>query len=459
MALTCKTKPEVYCQFNHCLQFCCSWGQYIHPDLKTCQNYPQEVQEWRPEEFADSQVKSIYQDLDCNETITTAKDIFETQFLANNTLDIEGVYYDFGTYCINQVVNSTTLEEVIQIKRCYDSNEDMACKGNYGSWFCLVDLKVLPALFVVSIIFYIFLLVHIFKHQKERLFGWLMFFAILMLLIFYFVLAVAKLAGRSHLKNYPILCELEALLIQYSYMSALFWLSTLSHFTWKTFSKIRPRRETLRGSNVQHYGFRDAPFKKYAIYSWGCPLIVTIVTLLIQHLPAHLTENITRPDIGVTQCYFGSDEAILFYFHGINAPVLIGNLFFFIMFLWSMMCGTWSNSKGDPVVSQQNKKKIKAVVKMFFVMGITWIAEIVSWGLAWDQGPEKVYKKAFLFQLINASQGFVMFCVIYFDSAKIKSILEYLNLRPKTSVPSNRPVSTTISTITNRNQSVELGEL
>ena len=77
---------------------------------------------------------------------------------------------------------------------------------------------------------------------------------------------------------------------------------------------------------------------------------------------------------------------------------------FFILFLWNMLCGVWSNQAGDPVVAQQNKQKMHVVIKMFFVMGVSWIAEVVLFFVNWLIGDHKIYKGIFLFQLINSLQ-------------------------------------------------------
>lgn len=49
---------------------------------------------------------------------------------------------------------------------------------------------------------------------------------------------------------------------------------------------------------------------------------------------------------------------------------------------------------------------MKAVIKMFFVMGLTWIAEFVSWALTDKYGGHAIYKTTFVFDLINALQVF-----------------------------------------------------
>ena len=77
---------------------------------------------------------------------------------------------------------------------------------------------------------------------------------------------------------------------------------------------------------------------------------------------------------------------------------------FFILFLWNMLCGVWANQAGDPVVAQQNRQKMHVVIKMFFVMGVSWIAEIILFFVNWLVGDHKIYKGIFLFQLINSLQ-------------------------------------------------------
>ena len=80
------------------------------------------------------------------------------------------------------------------------------------------------------------------------------------------------------------------------------------------------------------------------------------------------------------------------------------NMVFFILFVWNMLCGVWANQAGDPVVAQKNRQNMLVVIKMFFIMGVSWIAEIVSFFLNWLVGANNIYKGIFFFQLINSLQ-------------------------------------------------------
>ena len=144
-----------------------------------------------------------------------------------------------------------------------------------------------------------------------------------MLIIYLLAISIAKFLSY-HSEN-PGLCIIHGLLIQFSYMSALFWLSALGHFYWNSFRKIKAiKRQNTSGINKK-WGIFHPRYKWYALYSWGCPTIVTIVTIIIQYLPEDKTKQIWTPGIGFESCFFTRDLATIFYFHIINAPLLVSH--------------------------------------------------------------------------------------------------------------------------------------
>ena len=83
-------------------------------------------------------------------------------------------------------------------------------------------------------------------------------------------------------------------------------------------------------SKPRSLGILYPKYKWYALYSWGCPLIVTIVTIIMQNLDEEYvkqininTTYIVTPKLGETTCFFPSNEAKLYYFHIINGPILV----------------------------------------------------------------------------------------------------------------------------------------
>ena len=187
---------------------------------------------------------------------------------------------------------------------------------NFNRWQGLVSLKVIPGLFIVSLIFLGLLITHIWRTQRSKLFGWLMLSSVVMLFIFYLFNCVIRLASKEQLKGG---CEVSGLIIQFSYMSSILWLSCMSFFMWKTFRKMTPVNVTAKPYT---WGCQDPSYKWFAIFSWGLPLVMTIVTLILQHTGFD-TEKYVSPNIGVEHCFLGKNLPTLLYFHIINAPALV----------------------------------------------------------------------------------------------------------------------------------------
>ena len=160
-------------------------------------------------------------------------------------------------------------------------------------------------------------MVHIWRTQRSKLFGWLLLSAVTMLFVFYVFNSIIKLVSPKTFKDG---CEISGLIIQFSYMSSVLWLSCMSFLMWKTFRTMTPANVT---GQKYTWGCQHPSFKWYAIFSWGLPLIMTIVTLILQH--SKLGESYVSPNIGVDNghCFLGSGLPTLVYFHIVNAPALV----------------------------------------------------------------------------------------------------------------------------------------
>ena len=79
-----------------------------------------------------------------------------------------------------------------------------------------------------------------------------------------------------------------------------------------------------------------------------------------------------------------------------------------------MIAGSWqidkTLSKDANELAQKRLQRCQVVMKMFLVMGITWIAETVSWSINEKYGEYEVFKNIGLrysglfFTIINSSQ-------------------------------------------------------
>ena len=64
-----------------------------------------------------------------------------------------------------------------------------------------MDNILIPSLFVISMIFLGFLVVHTWQQEKEKLFGWLKLSTILMLFIFYLFQSIIKFSDTGDCKR------------------------------------------------------------------------------------------------------------------------------------------------------------------------------------------------------------------------------------------------------------------
>ena len=119
-------------------------------------------------------------------------------------------------------------------------------------------------------------------------------------------------------------CHFIAFVVQYSEMSAFLWLSALSHNVWNSFRKLKPAKQNL--GKRSRLGIFDKKYKWYALYAWGCPFIVTFVTVIMQYLPEEFTKDYLTPGIGIKSCSLHELKDTwekLFYLHIINGPILV----------------------------------------------------------------------------------------------------------------------------------------
>lgn len=107
---------------------------------------------------------------------------------------------------------------------------------------------------------------------------------------------------------------------QYTYMSAVFWLTSISYFMWKSFRVI----QVFDLQKKHTYGFQIPIFKWYAIVCWGCPFVMTIITVIMQHIEECQKQksSLICPKMETT-CFFQTDAARWLYFDIINAPLLV----------------------------------------------------------------------------------------------------------------------------------------
>ncbi|XP_065167339.1 G-protein coupled receptor Mth-like [Atheta coriaria] len=154
-------------------------------------------------------------------------------------------------------------------------------------------------------------------------------------------------------------CLFCAFFSYFTFMTAFFWLNVTSFHIWKTV--VHPN---IAGSDNQWYF-------GYLIYGHGMPLIFLIMLLFAHYFPgSHL-----NPRLGVTTCWFAGLTETWAYFYGPVAILLLLNI---IMFVWCVS-KLWIERKTmDDLKTKSLKYKVRLYIKLFVIMGIMWIFEVIS---------------------------------------------------------------------------------
>lgn len=207
------------------------------------------------------------------------------------------------------------------------------------------------------------------------------------------LLAITQMSGAA-LKG-P-LCVVFAILMHFLFLSAFFWLNTMCFNIWWTFRDLRPASIDKNQEAVR--------MRLYEVYAWGGPLVFAAVAAALDHLPADQYPHLLRPGFGLEKCWFLGDMEILPYFFGPVGVLLFINLCLFIATARELTCGLWKADGAKPTTERATLRRV--CLKLVVVMGITWVADVVSWAAG---GPVSVW---YATDLVNALQGVLIFAVV-----------------------------------------------
>lgn len=186
------------------------------------------------------------------------------------------------------------------------------------------------------------------------------------------------------------LCLSMALGMYFFFLSAFFWLNTMCFNIWWTFRDLRPQSTEKRQERLR--------LRIYEVYAWGIPLVATATAGIVDKTDF----DFIKPKFGQGMCWFTNN--MLLYFYGPIGFLLCINLLLFLLTARELTCGLW---KRELVKSTTERAALGRVcMKLVIVMGVTWIADILSWAL---DGPQEVW---YLTDIINCLQGVFIFIVV-----------------------------------------------
>ncbi|XP_076284534.1 putative G-protein coupled receptor Mth-like 1 isoform X1 [Lasioglossum baleicum] len=280
-----------------------------------------------------------------------------------------------------------------------NSSQAIVCfEGEYSNehssiWreilFCV--LGVISAVFLIAT-----LAVYVLLPELREIQDKVMMAVVTALAVSYIVLSIQNL--RPQEENDEAICVSLGFILYFSFMSAFFWLNIVAFNIWRT---VWFKNCTIKERNL---------FTAYCIYGWGGPLCFLVATLLTHHLEGeHL-----KPGFGERNCWFSGNEQMWAYFYGPIGILLTLNMIYLGMAgwrLWHQYCD-YSGNKLRVL-----RFKCMLYIKLIFVMGITWIFEVVSYA---EGSKDSIWIPT---DILNALQGLIIFLLLVATRKRVRKLL------------------------------------
>lgn len=415
-----------YCENATCIRKCCPEGEInVMPHCGRAEN----AQLWKPE-FVDSNnmtrivptpkdLKILYGLPQCAMYLadpdTAKKDKF---YLLENGLLFTPAHAEKESptqYCIDNFLNFDNTVSTRALICFSEEQVEPVC--------AMAKKSLYPALLIVSSGFLgLTLVIYLsMPDLRKKLHGRCLISLAFAFFVAYILMAVSYLSVNLVDTS---TCIALAFFKHFSLLAAFFWLNVMCFDIWRTLRKTR----VIDGGV---WALRR--FLWYCLYSWGCPLVIALATVVIEKLPD--SYDVIRPNFSNHACWFHDYNAMWLYFYMWVSVLVVANVVFFGLVITILVKG--QNNSMLRRSRNMNRERMWLYGKLFLVMGLTWVAEVISY-----QNGQCV---GWIFtDVINALQGLTLFLVFILSPSTIRKVKDKCCGKPARSALS--PSSTQTST-------------
>ncbi|GFT31496.1 probable G-protein coupled receptor Mth-like 2 [Nephila pilipes] len=210
-----------------------------------------------------------------------------------------------------------------------------------------------------------------------------------------------------------VFCIVSGVLQANCLLTAFFCMNVMAFDVWRTL-----RLATTKLIICSHNKKRNH-FIIYSIYSWGMPLIITSISVVIDNIegvPYWIKPNYGRRDI----CWITNNIAKAIFFSIPAFTLILANGVFFVMTAFIIRNNTMKN------VSDQHKQTVRLnfilYVRLGFMMGATWLIGIIAIisrnSILW-----------IIFDLLNSLQGLFIFLLFTCSRKVFKHVRQKISIR------------------------------
>ncbi|XP_068217106.1 G-protein coupled receptor Mth2-like [Palaemon carinicauda] len=216
-------------------------------------------------------------------------------------------------------------------------------------------------------------------------------------------------------------CFITAIAMQFGFLATFFWLSTVCFGIWREIRSLK-NNLTTKSSQCSVYT---------ALYGWGIPFCISLITVLMEKLAPDDVYGVIKPYIGVTRCWFKDDEALLAYFYGPLAIVILSTILLLVVIHYEYIKFARSSKGSTEIVKSvggqekivQEKingtrfidhgKGLSRKLNILTFVVICWSTEVLSWKIP----PLEIWV---LTDTLNCLQGIFVFLIMLSDGTILK---------------------------------------
>ncbi|XP_045471023.1 G-protein coupled receptor Mth2-like [Harmonia axyridis] len=270
---------------------------------------------------------------------------------------------------------------------CYDPEEI----GEPYDWYIFVG-------FLSSFFLFLTAAIYVILPELLDLQGLCVVHSVLGLAFAFIVLGVNRMVDDVA----PYVCNFYAFSLYFCFLYSFFWLNAYSFHLWRTTTQPKIFENVTRWKRI------------YYIYSCGFPLFLLSVVCFSQVSNLYIYTHPRMAEESI--CWFGTLEASFVYLFVPISIILALNIIFFFSTIYTL----WKE------IQQYDGRRLKIIkyrlglcFRMFFVMGISWIFEVLSAAFE-NEHPSVIWR---ITDAINALQGVSIFLVMVVFRKRVYRLL------------------------------------
>lgn len=169
------------------------------------------------------------------------------------------------------------------------------------------------------------------------------------------------------LRNYipRAFCLTIAAVVQISFLATFFWTNVMAFDIWRSIASMKAK------SDVRSHSMK---YLKYSLYAWSATVLTSLPAGIID--ATEFVPKEYRPKFGQGRCWLNGKTAFEYYFNFPVGVILFSNLVMFFLTLRKL----WIIKKCTKILNvKQQQKRLNLYLKLFLIMGITWMTEFLPW--------------------------------------------------------------------------------